>query len=187
MIIPILPILKSLHLIFIVCWFAGLFYFVRLLIYWREALDKEKAQEEILTQQYAIMASRLLWIITWPSSLLTLIFGLLLLLYVPFAQNSWLHPKILFVLFLFIYQVVMQKIYIRLQNKTLDKSCWTSKKLRIANEFPTILLSFIVFLAVLKNIPQAFQYSVVCILGIGLLFMISAKVESKITQRIKKH
>ena len=66
---------KALHLIFIVTWFAGLFYIVRLFIYQTEALEKSEQERQILKPQLDLMARRLWYIITWPSAVLTLIFG----------------------------------------------------------------------------------------------------------------
>ena len=59
--------IKSLHLIFVITWFAGLFYIVRLFVYQIEAYDKESPAKEILGDQLKIMAKRLWYIITWPS------------------------------------------------------------------------------------------------------------------------
>ncbi|HET6765939.1 MAG TPA: CopD family protein, partial [Chitinophagaceae bacterium] len=77
--------LKALHIIFIVTWFAGLFYFPRLFIYNTEANDKPAAVKEALQEQFAIMMKRLWYGITWPSALLTLVFGLLVLI-----KGEWL-------------------------------------------------------------------------------------------------
>ena len=71
--------LKSLHIIFVTTWFAGLFYIVRLFIYDREAQDKDPSEKKILTEQYKIMQRRLWYGITWPSCILTIIFGLSLI------------------------------------------------------------------------------------------------------------
>ena len=66
--------LKSLHIVFVVTWFAGLFYIVRLFIYHTEANDKPEPDRSILFKQFVHM-ERLLWyVITWPSAILTLIF-----------------------------------------------------------------------------------------------------------------
>ena len=66
---------KALHIIFIVTWFSGLFYIVRLFIYNREAAEKEEPEKSILQKQFSIMIKRLWFGITWPSAVLTLIFG----------------------------------------------------------------------------------------------------------------
>src|ERR1044072_7535148 len=94
--------IKALHIIFIVTWFSGLFYVVRLFIYNTEAGEKGAMEKTILRRQFAIMIRRLWFGITWPSAILTLIFGgWMLYLYgsVPF----WLRIKLGLVLALFLY------------------------------------------------------------------------------------
>jgi len=59
--------IKALHVIFVVCWFAGLFYIVRLFIYTKEANDREEPARAILTTQLLIMQKKLWFIITWPA------------------------------------------------------------------------------------------------------------------------
>ena len=73
------PYIKSLHLIFVITWFAGLFYIVRLFVYQIEATKKPSPDKEIIGEQLKLMANRLWYIITWPSAILTLIFAGLLL------------------------------------------------------------------------------------------------------------
>ena len=67
--------LKALHIIFVVTWFAGLFYIVRLFIYQTEAAQKPEPAREILQTQYKLMSKRLWYIITWPSAILASIFA----------------------------------------------------------------------------------------------------------------
>src|SRR6185503_14633629 len=101
--------LKALHIIFVVTWFAGLFYFPRLLIYNTEANDKPTEIRNALQQQFGIMMKRLWYGITWPSALLTLIFGTWVfmkggwyrLVFEP--AGKWLLIKLIFVLFLYLY------------------------------------------------------------------------------------
>jgi len=64
------PYIKALHLIFVVTWFAGLFYIPRLFIYHLEALEKPSPEREILAKQFRLMTRRLWYIITWPSAIL---------------------------------------------------------------------------------------------------------------------
>ncbi|HLW14741.1 MAG TPA: CopD family protein, partial [Flavobacteriaceae bacterium] len=78
--------IKSLHLIFIVTWFAGLFYIVRLFVYQIEAFQKPSPDKEILGKQLKIMASRLWNIITWPGMILAVFFGTWLF---------WINPSLL--------------------------------------------------------------------------------------------
>ncbi|HVF96269.1 MAG TPA: CopD family protein, partial [Flavisolibacter sp.] len=67
--------LKALHIIFIVTWFAGMFYIVRLFIYNTEAAEKPEPEKSILQKQFSIMSKRLWFGITWPSAVMTLVFG----------------------------------------------------------------------------------------------------------------
>lgn len=140
--------IKALHIIFVVTWFAGLFYIVRLFIYQTEAADRPEPEKSILLNQYKVMASRLWYGITWPSAVITLVMGLgLLHSYIPHVP-LWLWIKIAFVLGLYIYQFICHKIFLQLQNGIVRH---TSQKLRVWNEVATIFLVSIVFLAILKN------------------------------------
>ncbi len=67
--------IKALHIVFIVTWFSGMFYIVRLFIYNTEAGDKGEPEQSILRKQFTIMIKRLWFGITWPSAIITLIFG----------------------------------------------------------------------------------------------------------------
>ena len=67
--------IKALHIIFIVTWFSGLFYIVRLFIYNTEAKEKTEPEKSILQKQFSTMINRLWLGITWPSAVLTFIFG----------------------------------------------------------------------------------------------------------------
>ncbi|MBL4625847.1 MAG: CopD family protein, partial [Flavobacteriales bacterium] len=74
----ILGSIKALHIIFVVNWFAGLFYIVRLFIYYVEAQEKEEIEKNILQTQYKLMQKRLWYIITWPSAVIVICSGLYL-------------------------------------------------------------------------------------------------------------
>jgi putative membrane protein len=140
--------IKALHIIFVVTWFAGLFYIVRLFIYQTEAAARSEPERSILVDQYKIMARRLWYGITWPSAVITLVMGLgLLHNYIPDIP-LWLWIKIAFVLGLFIYQFICHKIFLQLQHGIVRH---TSQKLRVWNEVATVFLVSIVFLAILKN------------------------------------
>ena len=138
---------KALHIIFIVTWFSGLFYIVRLFIYNAEAGEKEEPEKSILRKQFSIMIKRLWLGITWPSAILTLIFGSwLLYLYDYFPQ--WLAIKLCFVAGLYLYHFSLHAIY-RQQAKRIFR--YTSQQLRIWNEVATIFLVAIVMLVVVKQ------------------------------------
>lgn len=138
---------KALHIIFIVTWFSGLFYMVRLFVYHTEANEKPEPERTILTEQFKLMIRRLWMGITWPSAILTLIFGpwmMILLGSVP----TWLAIKLGFVIALYAYHFSLQAIY-RQQMKGIFR--FSSQQLRIWNEVATILLVAIVMLVVVKQ------------------------------------
>jgi putative membrane protein len=146
--------LKALHIIFIVTWFAGLFYVPRLFIYNTEANDKPAVIKEALQEQFLIMMKRLWYGITWPSAILTLVFGLLVLFKGGWAgilfepSGRWMLIKLIFVLFLYLYHFSLHKIYLQ-QSKGIFR--YTSQQLRIWNEVATIFLIAIVMLVVVKQ------------------------------------
>lgn len=144
--------LKALHIIFIVTWFSGMFYIVRLFIYSREAQDKDEPERSILQQHFALMSKRLWYGITVPSAVLTLIFGPLVLWKGNYLDNfgfyTWLHIKLLFVILLYAYFLSLHKIF-KQQQQGIFK--YTSRQLRIWNEVATIFLVAIVMLAVVKS------------------------------------
>ncbi|NCX95999.1 MAG: protoporphyrinogen IX oxidase, partial [Chitinophagia bacterium] len=105
--------IKALHIIFIVTWFSGLFYMVRLFVYHAEAQVKPEPEKTILTQQFNIMILRLWRGITVPSSILTLILGLSLWHeYNHFNDPpDWLKIKLVFVMGLYLYHGSVWRIY----------------------------------------------------------------------------
>lgn len=140
---------KALHIIFIVTWFAGLFYIVRLFIYHTEAEQKTEPEKSILQDQYKIMEKRLWYGITWPSLFLTLVFGGSLLWVNPsFLYQAYFILKLSFVGALIIYHFQCHVFFKQLQNDVVKS---TSFKLRIWNELATVFLVAIVFLIVLKS------------------------------------
>ncbi len=167
----------ALHIIFIVTWFSGLFYIVRLFIYNREAHDMDPATGEILHKQYRIMIRRLWYGITWPSAVLTLVFGTwLFTLYVHGKVPDWLWIKLSFVLGLYAYHFTLQHIF-RQQMRGMFK--YTSEQLRIWNEVATLFLFAIVFIVVLKNGLNMLKGLAALIL-LALLLMIAIKVYKRI-------
>lgn len=146
--------LKALHIIFVVTWFAGLFYIPRLFIYNTEANEKPEVARNALQEQFTIMMKRLWYGITWPSAILTLIFGLTVMVLSGYhklllqPEGSWLLVKLIFVLFLYIYFLIEHRIFLQ-QSKGIFS--YTSQQLRIWNEIATIFLVAIVMLVVVKQ------------------------------------
>ena len=144
------PYILALHIIFIVTWFSGLFYIVRLFIYQVEANDKTEAEKNILVPQFQLMQRRLWYGITWPSAILTLVFGtwLLSLNFEFYLAQPWMHLKLAFVGMLLIYQLRCQQIFKQMMRNAYRG---TSLRLRIFNEIATLFLFAIVFLVILKS------------------------------------
>ena len=139
----------ALHLIFVVCWFAGLFYIVRLFVYTTEANQKEEPAKSILTQQLLIMQRKLWFIITWPSAIGTTIFGTWMFIQNPvLLTQPWMWLKLIFVGLLWLYHLQCHFIY-KQQLAGIYKQ--SSFKLRLFNEGGTVLLVAIVFLVVVKS------------------------------------
>lgn len=173
--------IKALHIIFVITWFAGLFYMVRLFIYHAEADKKEEPARSILQEQYKIMEKRLWYIITLPSSVLASVFGLWLIVKNPiYLEMSWMHVKLSFILALYFYQGACHIIFKQLQK---DEIKYSSAKLRLLNEIPTVILFAVVFLAVLKSAVN-WIWGVVGIIFVSVLLMIGIKFYKK--RRAKK-
>ncbi|HXB42691.1 MAG TPA: CopD family protein [Puia sp.] len=146
--------IKALHIIFIVTWFAGLFYMPRLFVYNTEAEEKSEPAKTILHEQFRIMMTRLWYGITIPSAVLTIILGPAVMFadgwyrYLFANEGRWLLIKLVLVILLYLYFFSLHKIF-RDQLKGIFK--YTSQQLRIWNEMATILLVAIVMLAVVKQ------------------------------------
>lgn len=172
--------IKSLHLIFVITWFAGLFYIVRLFVYQIEANDKPSPEKEILQKQYKIMTYRLWYIITWPSAVLATIFALLLLHLNPgFLEMPWMQVKLGFVVLLFMYHFKCHKIYTELQNNIVKH---TSNFMRLWNEGATIILFAVVFLVILKNAIN-WIFGVVGIMVVSISVLLGYKLYKKIREK----
>jgi putative membrane protein len=172
--------LKALHIIFIVTWFAGLFYMVRIFIYQTEANEKAEPDRSILTNEYKRNGKRLWLGITWPSAILTLIFGTALLLEVPeYLSMGFMHIKLTLVLLLYVYQFICQRLYRSLQQ---DIYKYSSFQLRIWNEVATILLVGIIFIIVLKS-AMSLVWGMVGLILFSILLMIAIRLYKKIREK----
>ena len=133
-------LLKILHIISFVSWFAGLFYLPRLFVYHVENITNKEMNHVFQKMEY-----KLLKVIMNPAMILTWVFGLALIHHVGFAL--WLILKIVLVDLLSIFHMYLGKIRKNLENNYRD---YSSKYLRIINEVPTVILILIVVLAVIK-------------------------------------
>lgn len=176
---------KALHIIFVVSWFAGLFYIVRLFIYHVEAQEKEEVEKNVLSEQFKIMESRLWWIITTPAMILTVLFGTVMLTmnWGYFSQAGWMHIKLGFVGMLLFYHFVCQKIMLDMKK---DVFKWRSGTLRIWNEVATLGLVAIVFIVTMKNSMNWWKGTVgffAVAIGLMVLIKIYKRIRNNNTKR----
>ncbi|MDA7803162.1 CopD family protein [Crocinitomix sp.] len=170
-------VILSLHLIFIVTWFAGLFYIVRLFVYHAEAEKKDAPEKGILIAQYRLMSKRLWYGITWPSFIATLLLGpSLLYLNSGLLYLNYMQIKLIFVAFLIAYQFVCHSHFKKLQDGTAEKS---SNYYRIMNEVPTLFLVAIVFLIIMQN-EVNWIYGTIGFFALGILLMLAIKIYKKL-------
>ncbi len=170
--------LKALHIIFIVTWFAGLFYIVRLFIYNTEASEKAEPERSILQKQFAIMIKRLWLGITWPSAIITAILGPLIWFQKGFTPQ-WLLIKLFFVIGLYAYHFTLHSLY-KQQSKGIFK--YSSQQLRIWNEVATIFLIAIVMLATVKQ-SISFVWGLIGLIGLMIVLMSAIKIYKSIGSR----
>jgi protoporphyrinogen IX oxidase len=138
---------KALHIIFIVTWFSGMFYIVRLYIYNTEAGERPDAEKKVLRGQFDIMIRRLWLGITWPSAILTLVFGTWMAILWG-SLPTWLLIKIGLVAGLYAYHFSLHKLYVD-QQRGLFR--YSSNQLRLWNEVASIFLVAIVILVSVKQ------------------------------------
>lgn len=171
---------KALHIIFVVTWFAGLFYMPRFFVYFAEANEKEEPAKSILQTQYKLMSKRLWYIITWPSAILCGVFAIWMLILEPsYLTMGWMHVKLSFVLALYFYHGFCQKIYRQMQNDIIN---YSSFKFRLLNEVSTIILFAVVFLVVIRD-QISWIWGVVGIILFGVLLMLAIKLYKRIRSR----
>ncbi|MGE4169672.1 MAG: CopD family protein [Candidatus Margulisiibacteriota bacterium] len=170
--LPLLQILKALHVVSVVAWFAGLFYIVRLFIYHTEAKNKPEPDQGILKAQFAIMERRLWYAITWPAMVMTVAFGGTLAWKTSAYLEPWFHFKLFLVLLLVAYHFLCGAIRKQLVH---DVCTWTSFKLRLLNEVPTVLLVGIVMVVYLKDTANTlWSLASLVILAVLLGFAVAA-------------
>ena len=170
--------LKALHIIFVVSWFAGLFYMVRLFIYHTEAQSMDEVKKQTLSDQFQLMERKLWWVITTPAMVLTVIFGtwMIALDAEYYLSQGWMHIKLGFVLLLLIYHFFTQRIMYQLHN---NKYQFSSTQLRLYNELATFFLVSIVFIVVMKS-SLNWIYGIVGFFSFGILLMLTVRIINNI-------
>ena len=168
----------ALHIIFVITWFAALFYMPRLMIYYAEA--NAKGFEEQAMEQLATMQKRLWNVIAKPSMILALLFGVWMwYLRFDFALPTWLMVKLGFVVLLLFYHHITQLWH---KKQLLGLLNISSQQLRYWNELATIVLIAVVFLVELKD-AVSWVYGVLGILGVAICLSVAVKQYKKYRNR----
>jgi protoporphyrinogen IX oxidase len=167
--------IKALHIIFIVTWFSGMFYVVRLFIYNTEAAEKSDPEREILLKQFRVMTKRLWLGITWPSALLTLLFGPWIWIMLG-RTPEWLIVKLVFVVILYLYHFSLHVLYREQQNGIFR---FSSQKLRVWNEVATLLLFAIIFIATVKQ-TTSWVFGLAGLASLAIVLMLGINIYKKI-------
>ena len=138
---------KSIHLIAVISWMAGLLYLPRIFVYHSEAVRDNKSED--LTSIFKVMERRLFIYIMNPAMILSWIFGILLIhtIGVTNFEFLWLQLKLVFVIILTIYHLFLFKC---LRNFAQNNNTYSAKFYRIINEIPTVLLIGIILVVVFK-------------------------------------
>lgn len=153
MYIPTIPsylALKAIHIIFMVSYFAGIFYLIRLFVYYIDAKTKEETEKNILQKQYIYMISRLWDIIIVPAGLIMLITGVLMASNMDFylLKRPWFHLKLAFLIILGFYHYWSWKTIKTMKSGKFET---TSIFLRLMNEVATLILFAVVFIVLFKD------------------------------------
>ena len=137
---------KSLHLIAVISWMAGLLYLPRIFVYHVENKEKKAA-----TDIFEVMEKKLFFYIMRPAMIFTWIFGLILIYLngIEIFSQLWMQIKIILVILLSVYNDYLGKCLVSLKNNSNTRS---SKFFRIINEIPTVILIFVIFLVIFKPI-----------------------------------
>jgi putative membrane protein len=165
--------IKALHLIFVITYFAGLFYMPRLMVYMVQAAERPQPEADIIIPQLQLMMRRLWQIITVPSAILGLIFGLWMLWINPFLLGkSWMLVKLVFVGLLILYHIQTHRFY----KAFLQRNCQRSASFfRIWNEGATLILFAVIFLAILKDSIH-WIFGLLVLFGLTFLLMLGIRV-----------
>ena len=138
---------KSIHLIAVISWMAGLLYLPRIFVYHSEAAAKEKSED--LMSTFKVMEKRLFFYIMNPAMIASWIFGGLLVYTIGIDSLSffWLQLKLLFVVTLTVYHFFL---FICLRKFAENNNVYSAKFYRMVNEIPTVLLILIIFIIIYK-------------------------------------
>ena len=163
---------KTLHIVGVVVWFAGLFYLVRLFIYHVEAADLEPTVKKAFEEQYTLMERRLANIITTPGMILAVSMAVGLLITQPsWLNQAWMQAKLALVAGLIAYHIFCYRLMGQLNR---GECSWSGRQLRALNELPTLFLVLVVMLVVFKN---QFPTGAATWLIVGLVLFMAASIQ----------
>ncbi len=165
-----LNIMRALHIIFMVCWFAGLLYIGRLFVYYVQAIQASSESSKKVSQQLHVMMKRLFYIITWPSGVLTTVVGLHLLMQTGALSYPWMHAKLGCVAVVWAYHIWCHRCVV-----CPSRLPGSSRSLRIANEIPSVLLIVIVFLVSTRTLAVGVPV-VATVIFFGVLAVVLSKL-----------
>lgn len=178
-------ILKAIHVIFMVSYFAGIFYLVRLFVYYKDTDAFEIMKKEVLRKQYVFMMRRLWNIIIIPAGVIMLISGLALILSnSTLLKMPWFHLKLTFLVGLLVYHYWCWKKIIVIKKLNGKDLPTPNIKLRQYNEIATFILFLIVFTVILKSMVITYWWQL--ILGFIVLVIVITFTVKLVNKNIKK-
>ncbi|AFR36611.1 putative membrane protein [Riemerella anatipestifer RA-CH-1] len=164
-----------------VSYFAGIFYLVRLFVYYKDTDDFDTPKQTILREQYLFMMRRLWNIITVPAGVLMLIFGVILIIMNPYLMKMpWFHLKLTFLIGLAVYHYWCWKKILVVKNLNFSELSTPNIKLRQANEIATFLLFLVVFTVILKAFVIDYWWQlIVGFIVLVFVIMLTVKLVNK--------
>ena len=174
-------IIKAVHIIFMVSYFAGIFYLVRLFVYYKDTDAFDESKKQILCEQYIFMARRLWNIITVPAGTIMAVSGLaMIFLNSGLIKMQWFHMKLTFLVGLAIYHYWCWKKVLQIKNLNGNPLPIKNIKLRQANEIATFLLFLVVFTVILKSmVIELWWQLIVGFFVLVFLIMMTVKLVNK--------
>ena len=175
-------IIKAVHIIFMVSYFAGIFYLVRIFVYYKDTDAFDEMKQKILREQYVFMARRLWNIITVPAGIIMLLSGLtMIFLNFGLMKTPWFHLKLTFLIGLAIYHYWCWKKVLQIKNLSGHILPIENIKLRQANEIATFILFLVVFTVILKSMVLEYWWQLILgfVVLVGLIMATVKLVNSQ--------
>lgn len=175
-------IIKAVHIIFMVSYFAGIFYLVRIFVYYKDTDAFDEMKKKILREQYVFMARRLWNIITVPAGIIMLVSGLtMIFLNFGLMKTPWFHLKLTFLIGLAIYHYWCWKKVLQIKNLGGNILPIENIKLRQANEIATFILFLVVFTVILKSMVIEYWWQLILgfVVLVGLIMATVKLVNSQ--------